>query len=114
MPTSTEAFIARLAHAVPELEPLRVEHLAYYEELLPHLLAADVARHATQTYARDGAAAVRPMLAALEAEAGHDPAVDEVLAASFLEALPYPGEIGHEVVTLLGPRLAVMLARQRG
>ena len=57
---------------------------------------------------------VRAVLEVLEAEFGADHQVDELIAVSFLEQLPYPGQPGAELVTLLGPRLRVELDRLRG
>ena len=52
-------------------------------------------------------------MAALEAEAGQDPEIDEMLAVSFVEVLPHPGEPGAAMAENLGPKLTEMLREQR-
>ena len=55
---------------------------------------------------------VRRILDLLEAEYGTGD-VDEPIAVSFVENLPYPGEAGTGIVDLLGPKLRAELTRQR-
>lgn len=42
MPLTTKQFVDRLLEAAPEVQPLLDEHLADFDEVLPHLLVARV------------------------------------------------------------------------
>lgn len=110
----TEAFVDRMVAIHPELEPLRRQHLdENFGDMLPHLWTSDLARYVVGRYQADGPVAVEPLLATLDAEAGSSPEVDEMIAVSFVEFLPGPGEAGSEVTQHLGPRLTEMLRQQR-
>ena len=115
MSAATEAFINRLVLALPEFSGRRKEHLEEnFGQMLPHVLIGEIAFDAAKRYERDGASAVQPLLDLLESEFGDDPEVDELIAASFIENLPYPGEPGASITQLLGPKLAELLRQQRG
>jgi hypothetical protein len=79
---------------VPALEPLYQEHMADYDELLPHVLMGDVTRLAMQLHvqALRGAAEARDQLTQLlhileEEMQSSDDEVQELIAVSFLENL---------------------------
>jgi hypothetical protein len=57
---------------------------------------------------------VRRVLDLLEAELGAGRAVDEAIAVSFVENLPYPEQPGADIADLLGPKLRAEYDRQRG
>jgi hypothetical protein len=113
---STVAFVGALFYRFKELRPLFQEHLDNQDgEVLPHLLMADVARWAEAEIVKDDDAArasVREVLAFLEdAFATQGSEVTELIAVSFLEHLPRPGEPASQLRTLVGPRLAEELRR---
>ncbi len=56
----------------------------------------------------------KAVLAFLEEQAAHEvPEIDKVLATAFLWYLPWPGQPGYELTTLLGPILTARFARIR-
>jgi hypothetical protein len=56
----------------------------------------------------------KAVLAFLESQAAlGDPDVNEVIAGSLLWYLPWPGQPGHELTTMLGPVLAAKFKRIR-
>ena len=116
MSQATEAFIDRLIGAVPQLQPLREKHVeGNFGELLPHVLMGEITAEAVELYVRGDQGTVRRLLDFLEteAEAGHEGDVDELIAVSFVENLPYDGEPGHAITGELGPRLSEILRLQR-
>jgi len=98
--TGIHDLIQDLIAAAPELDVLLREHLADYDELLPHLLLGDITRWLVER------GPVAEVLAVLEhhIDAG-DGDVQHVIAVSFLENLfgDDPGELA--VRAALGPRL---------
>jgi hypothetical protein len=114
MPGTSEEFVDRLVAAHPELETLRRQHLDdNFDEMLPHLWTSDLLRYLITRFESAGASSVGPILATLDSEAGNDAEIDDVLGASFIEMLPYPGEPGEALIDHLGPRLSEMLHQQR-
>ncbi|MGC4941112.1 hypothetical protein [Kribbella sp. DT2] len=107
------AFLHRLADEVPFLHRQVLEHFAQYQKPLGHLFLGGVVSDACTRYDEHGAAAVGPLLAFLEREFEQDPDVDNVIAVSFVELLPAPGQPGAGVETVLGPKLRAELDRQR-
>ena len=91
------------------------EHLADEEdELLPHMFMADLVRAATGWLStEDGRAALVSVLTAFDDAYGHDYEVDELIATGFVENLPYPHEVGAEMLELLGPKLRAEYRLQR-
>lgn len=90
--------------------PLRDEYIAQFSEMLPHVFFGFVTEWLVNAYRADpggGPDAVwRRMLDRFEGEyAAGDPDVEELLAASFLENLPYPDEPGGDIVDHLGPTM---------
>ena len=115
--TQSEAFVTDLVESHEWLRPVLAEHRLDYDEVLPHVLMADVTRALVAAYlsGRDGD---RPKLLAVlgDLEAAFDPdAVDDetmgVIALSFLFNLPSPGEPGDGIRRLLGRKLAGQLER---
>jgi len=111
------AFVARVVDAVPALARLASEN-RYGErgDVLVHGFLSDVAfREADNFRSEDPVALdeVRAVLSALEGEFGADRGVDEAIAVSFVENLPYPGEPGDALAGELGPKLKAELDAQR-
>ena len=114
------ALFERLATEVPAIARLRDQHLRDYEELLPHLLMADVARYVASYFADATGAQVPPpsreelgrTLALIDAAMGSEPEpVRELISVSFLENLehePYTAAL----VMLLGLNLRRELERR--
>jgi hypothetical protein len=111
------AFVERVTDAVPALGRLAAENrYGDRRDVLVHGFLGDVAFRELDNYRSGGPVAmeeVRTVLALLEAELGTDRGVDEAIAVSFVENLPYPGEPGADLVDQLGPKLRAELARQR-
>jgi hypothetical protein len=91
------------------------EHIADYGEVLPHILAADVARwfcraglHPALDESADADAAVA-VLSSLFSSGDDD--LQDVVSTGFLEVLPHPGEAGREVVERLPSPLRDELRR---
>lgn len=89
------------------------EHLDDYDGLLPHVLMADVTRWVVKRFNTDPSdVLLRQVLdfieSAFEDAKGED---RELIAASFLENLPRPGQAGADVRALLGPALQDQLRR---
>jgi hypothetical protein len=110
------ALVGALFYRFKVLRPLLEEHLEDQDGgVLPHLLIADVERWAETEIAKgdEGARAlVREVLDFLEdAYATQGSEVEELIAVSFLEHVPRPGEPGSQLRALVGPRLAEELRR---
>jgi hypothetical protein len=117
---ATVAFATEVAGLAPSLSALFEEHVtANFGEVLPHLFLSDVARRVNElvrAVSSGGGNAARSelksILDALEtgyATGPHD--VQELIAASFLENLPYASEPGSEVRGMLGPSLKMQLGK---
>lgn len=114
MSAATVAFVGALVYSFPALRQVLQEHLDDQEgEVLPHLFMADVERwleREVMNRPKQAADEVARILAFLEdAFAAGDSEVNEVIAASFLEHLPRPGDLGSEIRTMVGPRLRKQL-----
>jgi hypothetical protein len=97
------ALIDELSMRVHGLDALRTAHVAYYGELLPHVLFGDIARWAQENVDSERVA-VRETLNALEtAWESSDDEVRNLIAVSFLDNL----DQGSFVVDILPPELAV-------
>jgi hypothetical protein len=111
------AFVDRMVQAIPALAPLVDENRAGSRgDVLPHRFLADVAFQAVEHHLSGKQTAhseVRAVIDLLEAEFGRDDGVDNAIAVSFVENLPYDGEPGADIVRLLGPKLKEELHRQR-
>jgi hypothetical protein len=98
--------------AVPALEPLTSDNtFGDHEEVLVHEFLADVVRQEVDNFLAGCLDEVRAVLDLLERECGGD--VDEPIAVSFVENLPYPHEPAAALVDLLGPNLRAEHDRQR-
>ena len=111
------AFVTRVVEAVPALGRLASEN-RYGDrgDVLVHGFLSDVAFRAADGFRSQDPVAldeVRAVLSVLEAELGVDRGVDEAIAVSFVENLPYPGEPGEALVEQLGPKLRSELDAQR-
>ncbi len=107
-----QAFVDRMVTVVPALEPLARENtFGDHEDVLVHLFLADVVRQEVENLLAGHVDEVRTVLEFLEREWGG--AVDEPIAVSFVENLPYPHEPAAALVGLLGPNLRAEHDRQR-
>jgi hypothetical protein len=109
-------FIEALAARFPSIQTLLQEHRDDNDgETLSHLVMADIERHAESLSERnDGPAEreLREILDFLEKEYSaddNDGEVQNVIAVSFLEHLPRPGEPGSRIRKLVGPSLMKQL-----
>jgi hypothetical protein len=107
-----QALVECMIGAVPALEPLaRDNTYGDHEDVLVHEFLADVVRQEVDNFLSGSLAEVRAVLDLLEQEWGGD--VDEPIAVSFVENLPYPHEPAAALVDLLGPNLRAEHDRQR-
>jgi hypothetical protein len=109
------AFIGMLCRRFQVFMPMLQEHLDDYDGLLPHVLMGDVTRWVIQRFHADASdAELRRVLDFIE-NAFEDAEGEnrELIAASFLENLPRPGQADDGVRALLGPALQEQL-RQIG
>jgi len=116
MSASTVALVGALFYRFKALRPLLQEHLEDQDGgVLPHLLMADIERWAEAEIAKgdgDARTFVQEVLDFLEdAYATQGAEVEELIAVSFLEHIPRPGEPGSQLRALVGPRLAGELRR---
>jgi hypothetical protein len=114
MTTSTHSLVEQLVGTYPELRPLRQQHLDAFGELFPHVFLGELTAWLVNAYLADPHAGPeatwRRILDELErAYDTGDADVKELLYASFLENLPYPGEDGAQIAEHLGPELAADL-----
>jgi hypothetical protein len=106
VPPSTVAFVHRLGEAVPALRERLADHIArHHGRPQPHAFMGEIVFDAIRLASSGKSAAVKPLTDFLESEFGRDKDVDNVIAVSFIEMLPNPGEPGAEIVDLLGPKL---------
>lgn len=103
-----------LVRSVPDFQNSYKEHLADYDEVLPHVLLADLMRHLVSIYRGSGShdvgvRLIEPALDWLEqGMASNDPRVPEAIVVSFLENLE-KDEDGRKIASVLGPRLKAAL-----
>ncbi len=107
------ALVERLIASVPALEPLASENTyGDHDDVLIHPFLSDVVRWVVENFEAGQLEEVTAVLDVLESSWGGE--VDEPIAVSFVEALPYTNERGAALVQLLGPQLRAELTRQRG
>lgn len=109
MSAATESFVRSLVADVPELEPILAEHLADFDELLPHVFFGELTRWAEQPSTTH--TSLRRLLDRLDtgyADAGVD--VRELITVSFLENLAEGSPLG----SVLGPTLWAALQSREG
>ena len=109
-----EALINRLVAEVPALKPLYDDHVAFNDDLRPHVFFGDVTRFVTDAFAAtdpraraDGSKVVRMLKEAMRAP---EPGVVNLISVSFLENLlgePTLPEIRRELGPLLTAELAL-------
>lgn len=111
----TVAFVGALAHRFPALLSVLEEHLEEQRgEVLPHVLMGEVTRWLVAQFIGAGGSdvAIRDVLGFMEqAFNSGGEQVQELLAVSFLENLPRPGEPGSEIRSILGPSMQEELRR---
>ncbi len=111
IPEESQAAIRSLVSEHEMLQPILDEHVRDGDEILPHVLMADIARFMGALVAdrSDDPVVMRDVEAIIGTldtqfrEGGY--AVRNVVAVSFLEQLPSTGEPGTEVRELLTPAL---------
>ncbi|RFA12254.1 hypothetical protein B7R22_16635 [Subtercola boreus] len=94
-PRTTKAnFVDQLVEAVPESESTVVEHLDYFDELLLHLLMADLLRFATASFANGRTDISDRLLRFVDASlTGGDEYIQNAVKVSFVEHFSaWPGE----------------------
>jgi hypothetical protein len=103
-----DTFAARLRHEVPGFEHVYDEHVADYDEVLPHVLLGDLVRFLSREIEVRGAqsVAVRQAMSLLEEGMGSgEPRLQELVAVSFLENLDSADASFSTIRTLFGPSL---------
>lgn len=102
---------AMLAQAIARTSKRAAEivrdHAAYFDEVLPTVLLADVGRwyRSATSQASAGSDADRAVHAISDLYETGNESMHAIVATGFLESLPQPGEEGREVVEHLPPRL---------
>jgi len=114
-----EQFLRSLVRTHSWLEPVLAEHIADNDEVLDHILMADITRALVSVHlagSKESREKVAAVLRDLDAEFGPpnpndgvEPSVRGVIALSFLFNLPDEGEPGYDIRKLLGPHLAAVL-----
>jgi hypothetical protein len=109
MSASTVALVGALTYRNRDLLPILQTHLAdNNEQVLPHLVMADVIRWLVD-HRSSRLEVVRSVLSWLEdAYLGGDDDVRDVIAVSGVEMIPDPGEPGAELRQMLGPNLSAV------
>src|SRR4051794_25540235 len=110
--TDCLAFISDLVDAVPELEGLLADHVATFDEVLPHVFMGDVTRFVlakcqAKAAGSDHAAAVlKALFSSLEAASSWNSGeVDELIGVSFVENM-LPEAKGLECLrTFMSPEM---------
>jgi hypothetical protein len=103
-----ESFAAELCAVVPGFDRVYDEHVADYDEVLPHVLLGDLGRFLSNEVAVHGpqSAALKQAMDALEqGMQSDDPRLEELIAVSFLENLDVDDPSFPVIRKLLGPRL---------
>ncbi|GLZ48320.1 hypothetical protein Acsp06_45050 [Actinomycetospora sp. NBRC 106375] len=113
-PRVAEVLARVLTGAGAPTAELVLDHVGRFGEVLPTVLLAEAARWyvaaVTGPLAGSRAVADRVGVALAEEFRRGDATMRAVIATGFLDALPRPGELGHEVVTRLPRRLGRELA----
>jgi hypothetical protein len=109
-----ETFPELLRQAVLGFDRVYEEHLADYDEVLPHVLLGDLVRFLSQEIERDGpeSAALKQVVPLMERAMGSaDSRLQELVAVSFLENLEAEDPGFGAVRCLFGPRLEEQYAK---
>lgn len=106
--------VTTLVDAAPELKPLLSEHIQDNDELLPHVFFGDLTRFVQTEVERENFSPVKRILDVLEdAAKSTDPAIRDLLGASFLENLELDARGWQEMLRLAGPAMRIVLAHER-
>lgn len=103
-----DSFADQLRREVPGFEHVYNEHVADYDQVLPHVLLGDLVRFLSREVELHGAtsAALRQAMSLLEGGMGsRDPRLQELVAVSFLENLDPTDASFSTIRTFFGPRL---------
>lgn len=114
VPRPTMSFVEHLANAEPAIRSDLQDHIEFYDELFPHLFFGEITAKVVEWVESGEPAALaraRTVIDTLEAAYGSNYEVDELIAASFVENLPYD-ESARPVTDLFGPRLRAEYVRQ--
>jgi hypothetical protein len=109
-----DSFPAKLRADVSGFDRVYDEHVADYDELLPHVLLGELVRFLSSEVALHGAeaTAVRQAMPLLEQAMGSgDERLEELVAVSFLENLDASDPSFPAIRSLFGPRLQEQLKR---
>lgn len=109
-------YVMLLVANFPYLEPLLQDHVEDFGEVIPHVFFGDLTRYAVTAFIQgDDMEQLKDLLAELERafHAGNDE-VANLIAVSFVENLPSPGEQGEDIRELLGPGLRAELENIQG
>ena len=105
-----------LVAEIAAFEDLYETHVFNQGGVLPHVFFWDVTQETVRSYlGRDADAPDwRRTLRFLEGQSARNvPGIDEVVVTSFRKYLPFPGQLGHEIVGELGPVLAARFEKVR-
>ena len=106
---SYETFSEQLRANVPGFGRVYDEHVADYDEVLPHVLLGEFVRFLSNDVELNGSAsaALKPATVLLEKSmSSEDPRLQELVAVSFLENLDQEHPSFHIIRSLFGPALA--------
>ena len=118
-----ESWMENLVAAAPGLKPLYDEHLADYDELLPHVFLGDVARFLTLGFAVEESTrlqrsqhgdATEALRILEEVVATKDPDMLELVSVSLLENIIWASPEGRSIRSAMGPRLCEEISRREG
>ncbi|MEQ8763820.1 MAG: hypothetical protein RL885_07830 [Planctomycetota bacterium] len=109
---------------MPALGLLHAEHLADYDNVLPHVFLGDVARYVTRGFSgeedaersqssREAAVEVLKVLEE-QAAAARNPEVMELFSVSFLENIDWESPEGRAIRSTMGPELLKEVSRREG
>lgn len=100
-------FIHELIRNFPEFKSIYQEHIQDNDEILPHILLADIARWIIHEFKTDGASAeVRRLLNYLETSYNHhDSDIEELIHVSLLEYIYDLDFHGESITNYLGDSL---------
>lgn len=104
-------FLYRMVDEIPYLRERLQEHFERFRRPLGHVFVGEMVFEVFGMYAGGRLETIRPLLDFLEREFGYDEDVDNVIAVSFVEMLPDPGETGYGIEAELGPKLRREAAR---
>ena len=104
------ALVGLVAWQLPSFAPVLTAHLEEMDgEVLPHLVMAAYEQKAEALLSSDPASVVGLLKLLEQAAIRGVGEVDDLVFASFVENLPYPGESAEAIRSLLGPKLRSML-----